>query len=193
MNKQDYRRLALERRDRIPEEERRDASRRIEERLLASHAMRRAENVLVYCSYLSEVSTRRLIEQMIRSGKKVFCPRIVDSGNGKMEFFRVRSSKDFGNGFHDIPEPLTQEQYIAGADRMHDDTLMIIPGVAFDMKGNRIGYHGGYYDRYIPRVPGARLIAIAFDEQVFEDNFPMEAHDIRPKALYTQTRVMELQ
>ncbi len=188
MDKQEYRKKALEIRDSISVENREEYSGIIAVRLLESDAVKKAENILIYYSYRSEVSTEHLIERLIQMGKNVYCPKVLDVKDGLMEFFRITSMNQIGEGFHGIPEPVTEEVYKTGTDRQHSDTLMIIPGVAFDRECNRIGYKGGFYDRYIPRVPGAVLVAIAFDEQISDDVFAMEAHDIKPNIIYTPTR-----
>lgn len=188
MDKDSYRKIALERRNRLNEEDRAYNSTRIMERILASSALKHADNVLVYCSYLSEVDTLDLIKRLLHLGKNVYCPKVTDTKKREMDFFKISDLNQIREGFHGIPEPVTSRKYIASADRIHSDTLMILPGVAFDRECNRIGYKGGYYDRYIPKVPGAVLIAVAFDEQMFEDIFPMESHDIKPGEIYTPTR-----
>ena len=188
LDKKSYRKIALERRNNISKEDRDYFSMRITDSILESKPLKHADNVLIYCSYLSEVNTKKLIERLIHMGKRVYCPKVTDPKEGIMDFFRVRDMESIKEGFHGIPEPETNEKYMTGTDRLHNDTLMILPGVAFDRHCNRIGYNGGYYDRYIPRVPGAYLVAFAFDEQMFEDIFPMESHDIKPDEIYTQTR-----
>ncbi len=200
MDKQDYRKAALARRDAIPEIDRERYSRIIIDKLLESKELKGADSVLVYCSYLSEVDTHTLIERLLYKGKRVYCPKVTDPKNGIMEFYEVRGMKDLTEGYHGIPEPVTTDRYVTGeamydldsnhADMLHTDTLMILPGVAFDRDCNRIGYRGGFYDRYIPRIPGAYLIALAFEEQISEDIFPMESHDIKPDAIYTQARII---
>lgn len=189
MDKQDYRKAALARRDAIPEIDREIYSRIIIDKLFESKELIDADNVLVYCSYLSEVDTHTLIERLLYKGKRVYCPKVTDPKNGIMEFYEVRGMKDLAEGYHGIPEPVTTDRYVTG-EAMHTDTLMILPGVAFDRDCNRIGYRGGFYDRYIPRIPGAYLIALAFEEQISEDIFPMESHDIKPDAIYTQARII---
>lgn len=200
MDKQDYRKAALARRDAIPEIDREIYSRMIIDKLLESKELNDADSVLVYCSYLSEVDTHTLIERLLYKGKRVYCPKVTDPKNGIMEFYEVRGMKDLTEGYHGIPEPVTTDRYVTGeamhdldsnhTDMLHTDTLMILPGVAFDRDCNRIGYRGGFYDRYIPRIPGAYLIALAFEEQISEDIFPMESHDIKPDAIYTQARII---
>lgn len=200
MNKQDYRKAALARRDAIPEIDRERYSKMIIDKLLESKELNDADSVLVYCSYLSEVDTHTLIERLLYKGKRVYCPKVTEPKNGIMEFYEVRGMKDLTEGYHGIPEPVTMDRYVTGeamhdldsnhTDMLHTDTLMILPGVAFDRDCNRIGYRGGFYDRYIPRIPGAYLIALAFEEQISEDIFPMESHDIKPDAIYTQARII---
>ena len=189
MTKQEYRKLALELRDSIPFEKRDKYSKKIAERLIESESVKKAENILIYYSYRSEVDTKDLIERLIQMGKKVFCPKVIDPKEGIMEFYRITDMDQISEGFHGIPEPVTKDAYETDLGRLHSDTLMIIPGVAFDRECNRIGSKGGFYDRYIPRVPGAKLVAIAFDEQIFDDVFPMESYDMKPDMIISQSRI----
>ena len=200
MTKKQIRTLALERRDQMPDNDRRRADEVIRIRVIEKVNRSSVKNILIYCSYLTETDTGILISRLVQMEKKVYCPRVTDPQMRKMDFFRVLSDSDLKEGFHGIYEPVTDEVYPAErygyddiqtgkhADR-HRNTLMIIPGVAFNHSCDRIGYAGGYYDRYIPRVPGAGLIGICYEQQVFDMPFPVEETDRRVQAVYTQDNV----
>ena len=191
MKKEDYRKLALERRDRLTPEERIDKSRKIMVGLMATENWKKAEKVLVYCSYLTEVTTVDLIAQAIHAHKKVYCPKITDQTNRQMEFYRIYSQKDLKPGFKGIAEPVTQEKYIANdfSDSEKGVTLVILPGTAFDHKGNRIGYNGGYYDRYLMRIPYASRVAVAFSCQIFAETLPVEPYDVKADMIITEDHI----
>lgn len=191
MDKQSYRSIALYRRDQISKEDRSRFSNIISDKLLERIDMSAVDNVLIYCSYLSEVSTYYLITKFLYMGKKVFCPKVISSKDGIMDFYRITDKTQLKEGFHRIPEPVTDDKYATGCEMAHNTTIMIMPGVAFDRECNRIGYKGGFYDRYILRIPGALLIALSFDEQIFDCIFTMEDHDIKVNEIYTPTEVLK--
>ncbi|MCH4192566.1 MAG: 5-formyltetrahydrofolate cyclo-ligase [Butyrivibrio sp.] len=191
MKKEDYRKLAIERRNRLTPEERENRSSKIAISLMASENWKQAERLLIYCSYLSEVSTRGLISQAIRAHKKVYCPRITDAGQKQMEFYRIHDISDLRAGFKEIPEPVTQEVYMTQdySDSEKGTTLVVLPGVAFDKECNRIGYNGGYYDRYLVRIPYAAKVAICFSCQLFAETLPTDPHDVRAEMIVTEDHV----
>ncbi len=185
MTKQDYRDLACRKRDDLSVNYRKNASIAISKKLYDYIEEKKYDNVLIYYSYRSEVETRNLIFRLIEDKINVFCPKITDSSRHIMEFFTVRKEDDIGEGFRGIPEPLTNEMY---SEKTPGKTLVVLPGVAFDINGNRIGYRGGYYDRYLSAKKELDLLAIAFDEQIFDDGFPMMEYDIPVNKIITQSR-----
>ena len=191
VRKEDYRKLALERRNRLTQEEHIDKNRKIIVELMATENWNKAERVLIYCSYLTEVSTKEVITVALRARKKVYCPKITDEKNKQMEFYRIYSQRDLKPGFKGIPEPVTQEQYITDdfADSEKGATLVILPGTAFDHKGNRIGYNGGYYDRYLMRIPYASKVAVAFSCQIFGETLPVEPYDVKADMIITEDHI----
>ena len=191
VKKEDYRKLALERRNRLTQEERMEKSRKIMLGLMATENWKKAERVLIYCSYLSEVSTVDLIDRAIYAHKKVYCPKITDQTARQMEFYRIYSQKDLKPGFKGISEPVTQEKYIANdfSNAEKGVTLVILPGTAFDHKGNRIGYNGGYYDRYLMRIPYASRVAVAFSCQIFAETLPVEPYDVKADMIITEDHI----
>jgi 5-formyltetrahydrofolate cyclo-ligase len=88
-------------------------------------------------------------------------------------------------GFRGIPEPAAGEQV-----PVQEANLLVVPGVAFDPEGRRVGYGGGFYDRLLPRVKGLRpIVALAYEEQVFP-SLPREEHDISVDVVITDARVI---
>lgn len=148
----------------------------IAEKLFGSKEYVDAENILIYASMKSEVITDGIIAHALESGKKVFCPKCVDTKNGLMEFIQIERLSDIKEGYMGIREPVFNEHSNVFLGRA-EKTLVVVPGVAFDEKGNRIGYKGGYYDRFLSKYPGIKSVALAFKEQIV-DSVPAEEHDI---------------
>lgn len=131
----------------MSEAERRRLSALIAQRLQRLSEYQRAEYLLVYVSYGAEVFTHELIRRALEENKKVYCPR-VEGDN--LAFWRIFSFSDLKPGFHGIlePEGVTERFELAALSR-HGRAVAIVPGTVFDRMGHRIGYGGGYYDRYL--------------------------------------------
>lgn len=155
-------------------EERMRKSAAIVRALLNCAAYQKADSLLVYVSYREEVSTQELIESALAHGKRVFCPK-VEAGN--MEFYRIFSQEDLKAGFRGILEP---GEGLPAYERKKGGALLVAPGTAFDRLGHRIGYGGGYYDRYLGKFAKPDkpyCIGLCFACQLAERIEP-EAHDI---------------
>lgn len=210
MDKSDIRKQILSKRDLLKHEEIEEKSRLIFEKLVNLDEYMTAENILVYASIGSEVKTDDIILDALANGKKVFCPKVTDKKKGKMEFVRITAPEDLSLGYFGIREPvITDESELAsfsevnpgyktgsdgdGLDHMEGDfvldkarTLVIMPGVAFDQNGNRIGYGGGFYDRYLSEYPDLQTIALGFEVQISEEEFDLDETDIKPKRLISE-------
>lgn len=172
-NKKQIRKEYLEKRNKLSAEKRDKASEKITERLLKMPEVKDAPTVFVYASHKSEVSTKRLIQTLLSEGRKVALPKV----NGEeMAFYEISSWDDLFPGYQGILEPQVRE---AEAVRPHSRDVMLLPGACFDYAGNRIGYGGGYYDRYLKSLPGKKptLIGLAFYKQVYPTFLPAEPHD----------------
>lgn len=147
-----------------------------------------AEDIYCYIDFRCEAGTKEIIEQAWESGRHVYIPAVR---NHMMEFYQIFSFKDLEVGSYGIKEPA--EQFLCRERKAKPPTpgkaLMIMPGVAFDRRRNRIGYGGGYYDRYLASHPGIHTIAIAFECQM-EEEIETEETDIRPELLITERRIV---
>lgn len=137
-------------------------------KVIASNVFRQAECIYCYVSLQQEVSTIKLIDYALSIGKSVAVPR-VDGRN--MDFYYINSMDDLVPGCMKILEPKT---YCQPAREKH--ALVILPGLAFDNAGNRIGYGGGYYDRYLEDKPDSFKLGVAFDFQMYPQ-LPYETFD----------------
>ena len=156
----------------------------IAEKLLALPEYRKAKNIYAYMDFSGEVKTEMILKESLRLGKNLWLPRV----NGDiMDFFRVRSKDDFEIGAYGILEPKGESK--AGKEEARDG-FMVVPGVAFDADRNRIGFGGGYYDKYLELYPELFTAAVAFGFQIVE-GVPTEANDIRPQKLIIEERIYE--
>ncbi|MDO4285528.1 MAG: 5-formyltetrahydrofolate cyclo-ligase [Eubacteriales bacterium] len=185
--KQEIRREAMRRRDSIPVPLRHEYSELIAKRLLDSPQYQRAGMLFLYISYRSEVETEAILEAALTDGKEVYAPRVM--AEGKMEFYRITSPAELIPSPMGIPEPQPDPARLFPYARHEregeaQDVLVVMPGTAFDRQRNRIGYAGGYYDRFLLRFPKRVTAALAYCEQLVEE-IPAEAHDIRPDVIVT--------
>lgn len=146
-----------------------------------------AKCIMCYVSFGSEVFTHNCIEDWLRSGKKICVPYIAgsDSDQKSMLALEITDFNELSPGSYGILEPKFETCKIISPD---DIDVIIIPGLAFDICKNRLGYGGGYYDRYITDVRNdCKRVAVCFDFQVVE-NIPAEMHDQRVDILVTDRR-----
>ena len=155
-------------------------SRTITEKILSLDVFREARILLVYKDYNHVVMTGYLCERGKRLGKSIALPRVCGK---EMHFYPYNENTRLVKSRMGILEPEGETPVIP------EDALMIMPGVAFDRERNRIGYGGGYYDRYLALHPELRTVAIAFGFQVFEQ-VPSEETDIRPEILVTESEIL---
>ncbi len=156
---------------------------RIAEQVLHTTAFKEAELVLLYADFQNEVQTGLLAEESWKAGKRVAYPKVV--GN-EMEFYLISEYAQLTPGAMNIPEPATDCEKIIS---FPENTLMIMPGVAFDENLNRVGYGGGYYDRFLDKHPDLVRIAISYELQLC-DNIPVEPTDYKPHMLITEKEIL---
>ncbi|MCK4729398.1 MAG: 5-formyltetrahydrofolate cyclo-ligase, partial [Desulfobacterales bacterium] len=175
------------RRDALSKEERSEKSAAIMERLFGFANFLEARIVLFYMSYSSEVDTGPMVRKALELEKIVALP-LVDSKKKEIVPFRIENlDRDIRARYRGIREPIPQRckqipvQYI---------NLAIIPGVAFDERGGRIGHGIGVYDRFIPRLDiTTRKVALAFECQMVPQ-IPMEPHDRYTDIIITEKRIV---
>lgn len=155
-------------------------SREITRKVTGLPEFQKAGHILIYADYNHEVMTGFLIEAAWKAGKETAVPKV----EGKdMIFYRLTDFSQLEPGYFGIPEP-------SAGEKVHwEDSLMIMPGVAFDRKGNRVGYGGGFYDRFLEKHPDIKKVAVAFDFQVFPE-VPREPTDISPEILVTEKEIV---
>ena len=133
-------------------------SRLLGEKFLASAAYRNARTIYGYLPYNQEVRTVPMLEQALRDGKRVAVPKVYGE---EMKFIYMDDLSRVEKGYAGIPEP------IADGPVAEDRTaLVLMPGLAFDPQGRRIGYGGGFYDKFLAREPEHPTLALCYDFQM---------------------------
>lgn len=165
-----------------------ELSLRAQKRLIGTPEFKGARRVCLYSSFQNEVLTDEVFERARALGKEVFYPRVVaSSGDRTLGFFRVHGLEELSPGAYEIREP-DQEAPLASAEGFD---LVVVPGVAFDEKGGRLGFGKGYYDMALDGV-STRVVALAYEFQVLKkDLIPVEPHDVSVSAIVTEERVIE--
>lgn len=195
-SKDEIRKESLKKRDSLTKAELQDKNNSIRKALFSLkydgvNIYDMCQNILVYASYKSEVSTTEIIEKALSDGKNVFCPKVLSLKNGHMEFYRIRDIKEMVTSKMGILEPDTTVSDIEVFDvDTKGNTLMIMPGTAFNRVKDRIGYNGGFYDRYVARFENIIKIAIAFDAQIFDEDFLVNEYDRKPDVIITESEII---
>ncbi len=163
-------------------------SRAIQQSLLSLEQVRDRRSIFVYVSFRSEVATVELIDALLAMGKTVTVP-ITRIKEKRLDAIRITDREaDLRPGYCKIPEP-TEELCRTNLVVPEEIETILLPGSVFDERGGRFGYGGGYYDRFLARIPAAARIGLAFDLQIVE-RAPLSAHDQLLDLVVTETRVI---
>jgi len=181
--KAEIRKRILEIRKNLSEEEIAAKSEAILQNVLKTPEYEEAVNILLYADYSHEVMTRGIFENAILRKKRVYFPK-TDSFTNTMEFYQITAKNQLVRGYKGILEPKGDIRYRFRFN-VREDTLIILPGVAFDTFGYRIGYGKGYYDRYLANKRQMSRVALAFSCQIV-DEIPKEIHDIKMDKIVTE-------
>lgn len=156
---------------------------KMRENLFASDIYKNAEIIITFISVGYEPDTRELLKCVWRDGKTAAVPRCLPEH--KMAFFVIESFDDCKDGAYGIPEP---KSFCKEADVTGQNVLCLVPGLAFDRKGTRLGYGGGYYDRFLKCH--SNICALGYcAERFIIDEVPKEDTDISLWGLITEKTV----
>lgn len=185
LSKVELRHRMLLQRDGIDSKQRSEKSRLITERVCSLPEYQEARTILLYASVRSEVETRRLTEDALSRGKKVAMPRCIPEKKALL-LIPICSWRDLKRGFYGLLEPEPGQSPL----NYEVVDLAVVPGVAFDEAGYRLGYGGGYYDRLLPRFSRrATTVALAFEEQIVA-SVPRAVHDCPVHYIVTEERLI---
>lgn len=161
--------------------ERFEKSMQIFEQLITVPEFKRADRIYTYVSMDNEIDTIMLIDYSLSLEKRVFVPRV--SGKN-MEFYEISDISELNPGYMGIYEP-----DINGKEPDYSRTgFMCMPGLAFDRSYNRIGYGGGFYDRYLSVENKLYKAALAYEAQLLE-SIPAQDGDVRPDMIVTEENI----
>ncbi len=158
MDKKALRRQIAQQKRSMTEAEILQASSRLAEMFFATEQYRKADTIYGYLPYNQEVRTVPILEQAMAEGKRVAVPKVYGD---EMRFIYITDMNGLEKSSMGIPEP------VADAPVANDPhALVLMPGVAFDPAGHRIGYGGGFYDKFLAREPAHPTVALCYGFQV---------------------------
>ena len=169
MNKQQLRQAIRQRKRAMTQEEMEDRSRSLCEKFLKSDAYRLCSCLYGYLPYNQEVRTWPILRQALADGKQVAVPKVYGE---EMKFIFLTDLTQVAAGYAGIPEPIAD-----GPVAEEQDALVLMPGLAFDPQGHRIGYGGGFYDKFLSREPKHPTVALCYEFQMV-DHLETEQFDI---------------
>lgn len=188
-DKKTFRKDMLARRAAIPTEQKREADNARNERIRSWNEYQKAELLLFYAGYRSEADTIQLIEEALDAGRAVAVPKVVGDD---MIFYRIADICQLVKGYRGIPEPDTALMGVVPVDFskiVPEKTVLFLPGCAFDRNGGRMGYGGGFYDRFVEKYPEIMRVALAYEVQLVE-KVPRETHDKPVDMIVTEERII---
>ena len=179
--KKDIRKVVFQRRKEATQDMIKEASHKIFEKIIELPEFKERDWLFAYVDFNNEVMTKELMAYAWSQGKRVAVPRVEGS---EMVYYEITSFDQLQPGYYGIEEP----QGCPEAEC--EEALLIVPGVAFDCKRHRVGYGGGFYDKYLSAHPGHASVAVAFEFQIF-DKVPFEKLDILPKKIVTENNIFQ--
>ena len=169
MDKTELRREIRARKRAMTEEEIETRSAKLAQLFFASEAYQNAKTIYGYLPYNQEVRTVPMLERALKDEKKVAVPKVYGD---EMKFLYLNDLNAVAKGYAGIPEPIADEPVA------QDETaLVLMPGLAFDPQGHRIGYGGGFYDKFLAAEPNHPTLALCYEFQMLP-KLDVEDHDI---------------
>jgi len=183
MMKKALRKQILEKRDDLSENEIRERSKAIINKLYSLPEFKEAKNILFYVSVNTEVDTQQAIKNLLAGNDKTIIIPYVVEDKSLLQLSKLNSFNELERKTSDILEP--KEAYIRKYDPEKLD-LIIVPGLVFDALGNRIGYGQGYYDKFLKTLNNKpKTIGLAYDFQMVE-KIPSKQHDVPVDIIVTE-------
>ncbi|MDD2414310.1 MAG: 5-formyltetrahydrofolate cyclo-ligase [Eubacteriaceae bacterium] len=183
MNKKELRKTILEKRKASADAAR---DRAIVGNLMASAMYRNARCIMTTISFGDEIDTHGLIERALGGAKTIAVPR-CDPSTHTLSVHGIRQfPDDLIPGHYGIPEPGPDTPLLD----LHTIDLVIVPGMAFNLEGHRLGYGGGYYDRFLTGLSGRTITVALTPESLILPKLPVETHDQPVHYLVTEKRII---
>ena len=188
-SRHDLRKRILGSRDRLSANDKHAKSVAVMKNFLSLPELQQWTTLFMYVNFRSEVETVELIRRCLGQGMRVAVPLVDASAVSMIPLLIEDPEKDLAPGYYNIPEPDPRKSVRLNASEID---AAVIPGSVFDIHGGRLGYGGGYYDRFlINDAPRARRIGFAFELQLV-DKVPLEPHDQPLDILITEKRIVNI-
>lgn len=184
--KSQLRRSVLRQRRQLTPQQVGSASQAVYEQMRFLKIWQQAENVVVYAPINNEIDTWPLIRSGWEQGMTMLFPRCRENEPGEMDLACVRCTEELQPGFKNISEPQAQ---LCRPPELFPMDLVLVPCVGIDRQGNRLGYGGGYYDRFLLRTQGVWVAALAYSFQILEA-VPHDSWDIPVHCIITETETI---
>ena len=169
MNKSELRKYVREKKRAMTAEQIAQKSQELAQLFYTTEAYRNAKTIYGYLPYNQEVRTVPMLQRALEDGKQVAVPKVFGD---EMRFIYLTDLSAVAPGYAGIPEPVAD-----GPVAEDPHALVLMPGLAFDRQGHRIGYGGGFYDQFLAKEPEHPTLALCYDFQLFE-TLQTEEHDI---------------
>lgn len=181
----------LANRKNIEQKEKEKMDKFIEDKFYQSKYYKESQKIFIYISFDSEINTLSIINKAMKDGKKIYVPR-TEYITKLMDAVEIKSLEDLvKEDRYGILEPSIEKPAIDP----NELDLIVVPGVAFDRNGGRMGYGAGYYDRYFKKINNDNIkritkLALSYDFQVLEE-VPMDENDVRIDFILTETQAID--
>lgn len=169
MDKKELRRMIREKKRAMTQQEIQDASRRLFDLFIQTPQYQNAKTVYGYLPYNQEVRTVPILERALADGKRIAVPKVFGD---EMRFIYLDDLSRVESGYSGIPEPVDD-----GPEGDDPQALVLMPGLVFDPQGHRIGYGGGFYDKFLRKEPEHPTVALCYSFQVL-DHIETDEYDI---------------
>ena len=188
MERERVRAETLHRRDRLAEENRTTLSQRIVNSVVNWIQSEGFDSLMLYLSMRSEVETFGLLDSLLRQ-EKIVCAPVVNTHQLELTPRRIQNTKtDLVRHRYGMLEPNSACPIFPAAQLQ----LIIVPGIAFDSNGYRLGYGKGFYDRFLAKCPDAVSVGLAYQIQIVEDTFP-QAWDVPVQHIFTDSGRIDIE
>lgn len=184
-DKKVLRKEILEKRDNIDLVKRKEMDKKILNKFYETQYYNDAEKIFIYISYASEINTKEIINKALKDNKKIYVPR-TEFKSRNMDAVEITSLDNLLESTYGILEPSTEES----KTEPNELDLIVVPGVAFDRNGGRMGYGAGFYDRYFKKINKENIskivkLALAYEFQIL-DKVPMNSQDVPVDYIITE-------
>jgi len=187
MDKKKVREEIIKKRNNLLPEIKKEYDALIFKQLIESDIYNKSKKIFTYVSFGSEIDTIKFIKYALNDNKEIYVPK-TDKTKKEMVAIRINSLDNMSVDNWGILEPKSVDKNKIG----EDFDLILMPGLAFDRKGNRIGYGGGYYDKYLSQFKEiSNKLVLAYDFQIV-NNIENESHDIKVNCIITNNEIIRI-